>query len=44
MRKKFIAGNWKMFKSLEEAEVFARDFQKLLENENLKNVDIAICA
>ena len=29
MKKKFIAGNWKMFKTFEEVEAFSREFKKM---------------
>lgn len=41
MRKPFIAGNWKMFKTTAEACVFASEFLKLYEK---SDVTVAICA
>lgn len=41
MRKPFIAGNWKMFKTTKEAVEFARDFRKLYRP---SDVTVAICA
>ena len=40
MRKPFIAGNWKMFKTVAEARDFAEEFKKIY----VKNdVRVAIC-
>ncbi|MBN7772016.1 triose-phosphate isomerase [Clostridium aminobutyricum] len=41
MRKPFIAGNWKMYKTTAEAKAFARAFTKLY---NSSDVQTAICA
>ena len=41
MRKPFIAGNWKMFKTCKEAAVFAEEFKKLYQP---SDVTVAICA
>lgn len=41
MRKPFIAGNWKMYKTIAEARVFAEEFKKL---EITNDVRIAFCA
>ena len=41
MRKPFIAGNWKMFKTTAEAVKFAEDFLKLYEKDDVR---VAICA
>lgn len=41
MRKPFIAGNWKMFKTIKEAADFAEAFQKLYEK---SDVQVGICA
>lgn len=41
MRKPFIAGNWKMFKTIKEAVEFAEDFKKIYEE---SDVQVAICA
>lgn len=41
MRIPLIAGNWKMFKTKEEARTFAKDFKKLYEGTDVK---AAICA
>lgn len=41
MRKPFIAGNWKMFKTTKEAVAFAEEFKKLY---HASDVTAAICA
>ena len=41
MRKPFIAGNWKMFKTTKEAVDFAQEFLKLY---GASDVEVAICA
>ena len=41
MRKPFIAGNWKMFKTTAEAKEFAKEFLKLYEKDDVR---VAICA
>ena len=41
MRKPFIAGNWKMFKTTKEAVAFAEEFRKLYQS---SDVTVAICA
>ncbi len=41
MRKPFIAGNWKMYKTVKEAAVFTEEFLKLY---NASDVAVAICA
>jgi triosephosphate isomerase len=41
MRKQFIAGNWKMFKTSKEARKFAEDFLELYQP---SEVEVAICA
>ena len=41
MRKPFIAGNWKMHKTIEEAVVLARELRAALEG--VKGCDVAIC-
>lgn len=41
MRKPFIAGNWKMFKTIAEASSFAEGFKKLY---SASDVQVAICA
>lgn len=41
MRKPFIAGNWKMFKTTEEAKAFA---QELLSLYQASDVNVAVCA
>lgn len=41
MRKPFIAGNWKMFKTTREAVEFAEEFRKLYHD---SDVEVAICA
>jgi len=41
MRKSLIAGNWKMFKSLDEAEAFADDFVKKVSD--ITDRDMLVC-
>jgi triosephosphate isomerase len=41
MRKKVIAGNWKMYKSLSEAKTFAAEFKELIMN--VSDREIVIC-
>ncbi|MBQ9932179.1 MAG: triosephosphate isomerase, partial [Firmicutes bacterium] len=41
MRIPFIAGNWKMYKTREEARAFAREFKELYKDTDVKT---AICA
>jgi len=41
MRKPFIAGNWKMYKTIKEALVFAEEFKKIYEP---SDVQVAVCA
>ncbi|MDD2483520.1 MAG: triose-phosphate isomerase [Eubacteriales bacterium] len=41
MRKPFIAGNWKMYKTIKEAIAFADEFKKIYEP---SDVNVAICA
>ena len=41
MRKPFIAGNWKMYKTAAEAEAFAKEFKKLYEPSDVR---VAIAA
>ncbi len=41
MRKPFIAGNWKMFKTIQEARDFVDEFKKLYTK---SDVEVAICA
>jgi triosephosphate isomerase len=43
MRKKLIAGNWKMYKTTADAVAFANEFRKLL-NEKPSAQDVAVCA
>jgi len=43
MRKKLIAGNWKMYKYTAEAVAFAKEFKMLLSAVNTEN-EIALCA
>lgn len=43
MRKKLIAGNWKMNKTIQDAEDFLNEFALLLEKGRPKNTDIVIC-
>ena len=38
MRKKFIAGNWKMNKTVDEAKEYASNFKELISEIN--NIDI----
>ncbi|MGP1570294.1 MAG: triose-phosphate isomerase [Eubacteriales bacterium] len=45
MRKKLMVANWKMNKTVKEAEEFIFEFNKLIKQKGLKNcTDIAICA
>lgn len=41
MRKKFIAGNWKMYKTVAEAKMYAEEFKN---NQIKSDVEVAICA
>jgi len=41
-RKVFVAGNWKMYKNIEQAEEFAEEFKKIYKP--VKGVKVAICA
>lgn len=41
MRKKFIAGNWKMYKTVDEAKMYAEEFKN---NQIKSDVEVAICA
>ena len=41
MRKPFIAGNWKMYKTIAEAKAFAEEFKKIYVADDVK---VAICA
>ncbi len=41
MRKSFIAGNWKMYKTCEEAKTFAEEFKALCKE---TDAEVAICA
>lgn len=43
MRKPFIAGNWKMNKTIEEAKGLVRDIKGKLNDSDLEKVDAAIC-
>ncbi|MCQ2548341.1 MAG: triose-phosphate isomerase [Clostridia bacterium] len=43
MRRKLVAGNWKMHKNIAEAKAFAAEFIDLLDNKR-DNVDVLICA
>ena len=43
MRKKIVAGNWKMNKSLQEAQALTNELTILLANENLDKVQVVIC-
>ena len=43
MRKKLIAGNWKMYKTTAEAVAFAKEFKALLHMNDSDN-EIAVCA
>ena len=40
MRTPLIAGNWKMFKTVQEAVAFAKEFRSLVKDVN--NVDIVL--
>ena len=45
MRKKLMVANWKMHKTIKEAEEFVFEFNKLIKQHGLKDcADIAICA
>jgi len=44
MRKPFIAGNWKMFKTRVEAVSFARKFKNMYMERGKTDVDVAVCA
>jgi triosephosphate isomerase len=44
MRKKIVAGNWKMNKSFEEAEEFLMDLFDKMEDKPVKGVTVVICA
>ena len=41
MRKPFIAGNWKMYKTAEQAKAFAEEFRKLYKPSDVR---VAIAA
>jgi len=41
MRKPFIMGNWKMFKTIKEAVAFAEDFKKVYQ---ASDVIAGVCA
>lgn len=41
MRTPFIAGNWKMFKTIKEAKTFVKEFKEIYEKSDVK---VAICA
>jgi len=43
MRRKLIAGNWKMYKTTAEAEAFAKEFIPLLSASGTEN-EVALCA
>ena len=43
-RRKFIAGNWKMYKTTAEATVFAQMFRMLLDEKPIPEADLAVCA
>ena len=43
MRKKIVAGNWKMNKNLQEAQALTNELTALLANENLDKVQVVIC-
>lgn len=44
MRKKFLAGNWKMFKNSQDVDLFIKEFTALLSKESLEDeVRIGIC-
>ncbi|MFZ1320020.1 MAG: triose-phosphate isomerase [Ignavibacteria bacterium] len=43
MRKKLIAGNWKMNKSYNESQILAEEIVKSIEPTVLENIDVLIC-
>ena len=43
MRKKIVAGNWKMNKNLQEAQALTNELTALLANENIDKVQVVIC-
>ena len=43
MRNVLIAGNWKMNKTFKEAEDFLVELTDLLETQDLRKVEIAVC-
>jgi triosephosphate isomerase len=43
MRKPFIAGNWKMHKTIEEAVSLVESLQEELDTSVLQNCDVAVC-
>lgn len=43
MRKKLVAGNWKMFKTTAEAVAFAKEFKSMLSLSSTEN-EVAVCA
>ena len=40
-RRRYISGNWKMFKTQAEAKAYVKELRKLLEPE--PNVDVGLC-
>lgn len=43
MRKTYIAGNWKMKKTFEEADLFLNELVEDLKNRKIKNSEIIVC-
>jgi len=43
MRKKIVAGNWKMNKTLEEAQILASELMGMVTDEVKSNVDVILC-
>jgi triosephosphate isomerase len=43
MRKKLVAGNWKMNKTFTEAEDFTYQLSEIILKKDLKHIDIALC-
>lgn len=43
MRKKIVAGNWKMNKNLNDAKALTNELVEMLENESLDNASVVIC-
>ena len=43
MRKKIVAGNWKMNKTLEEANILATEVKGMVADEVKGNVEVILC-